>query len=156
MKDDLTSTGNIHSPAGKGTLKKNIATIDLDTGELIEGTAVWFNKRNKHPWENDFLMNRQSFLEEFAARRDIGLQVYRVFLFLNARCDFENIIYVKQTDIAKALGMRPSHISSAIRQLKELGVILQGPIPSTYRLNPNCGWKGKVRHLNTALSTEEE
>ena len=95
----------------------------------------------------------QHFLEEFAARRDIGNEVLRVFLYLNARLDFENIIQVQQTEIAERLGMQPPNVHRAIKKLEELGVILRGPKvgrSSSWRLNPNAGWKGKVTNLRQA------
>ena len=95
----------------------------------------------------------QHFLEEFAARRDIGNEVLRVFLYLNARLDFENIIQVQQTEIAERLGMQPPNVHRAIKKLEELGVILRGPKvgrSSSWRLNPNAGRKGKVTNLRQA------
>ena len=63
----------------------------------------------------------QTFMEEFAARRDVGLEVYRVFIYLNARLDFRNIIRVPQTEIAKALRtltpMIPFNEAEEVKQL---------------------------------------
>ena len=92
----------------------------------------------------------QTFLEEFAARRDVGLEVYRVFMYLNARLDFHNIIRVPQTEIATALGMRPQNVNRAVKKLVELGILIPGPVVSAWRLNPQAGWKGKVIHLREA------
>ena len=88
----------------------------------------------------------QDFLQEFAARRDVGAEVLRVFLYLNARLDFENIIQVPQLEIAEKLGIKRQNVYRATRQLEDLGIILRGPKvgrSSSWRLNPNAGWKGK-------------
>ena len=95
----------------------------------------------------------QSFLEEFSARRDVGGETLRVFLYLNARLDFENIIQIQQTEIADRLGMHKQSVHRSIRKLEDLGIILRGPKvgrSSSWRLNPNAGWKGKVTHLRQA------
>ena len=95
----------------------------------------------------------QEFLDELANRRDIGIEVFRVFLKLNARLDFENIIQVPQVEIAEQLGMHKQAVNRAIKQLEDLGVILRGPKvgrSSSWRLNPHAGWKGKVSKLHQA------
>ena len=81
----------------------------------------------------------QQFLEEFASRKDVTGEVLRVFLYLNARLDFENIIQVPQTEIAERLGLQPQNVHRAIKQLEALGVIIRGPKvgrSSSWRLNP--------------------
>ena len=98
----------------------------------------------------------QHFLEEFAARRDVGLEVYRVFMYLNARLDFHNIIHVPQVEIAKALGMRAPNVSRAVKKLVDLGILIPGPVASAWRLNPQAGWKGKVVDLREAQRQQLE
>ena len=107
----------------------------------------------------------QEFLQEFSARRDIGAEALRVFLYLNSRLDFENVIQVQQIEIAEHLGMKKPSVHRAIKKLEELGVILRGPKvgrSSSWRLHPNAGWKGNVTHLRQAqhqhlkLVTSEE
>jgi DNA-binding IclR family transcriptional regulator len=83
----------------------------------------------------------------------VGAEVLRVFLYLNARLDFENIIQVPQLEIAEKLGIKRQNVYRATRQLEDLGIILRGPKvgrSSSWRLNPNAGWKGKVTHLRQA------
>lgn len=98
----------------------------------------------------------QHFLDEFANRKDIGVDTFRVFLKLNARLDFENVIQVPQTELAAELGMHKQAVNRAIRQLERLGVILRGPRvgrSSAWRLNPNAGWKGRIVSLREAHRT---
>ena len=95
----------------------------------------------------------QQFLEEFASRKDVTGEVLRVFLYLNARLDFENIIQVPQVEIAERLGLQPQNVNRSIKRLEELGIIIRGPKvgrSSSWRLNPQAGWKGKVVHLREA------
>ena len=95
----------------------------------------------------------QDFQTELASQRDLGNQALRVFVYLNGRLDFENVIQVEQIEIAQVLGMQKQNVHQAIRKLEELGIILRGPKvgrSSSWRLNPNAGWKGKVTHLRQA------
>ena len=95
----------------------------------------------------------QDFLTELAARRDLGNQALRVFVYLNGRLNFENVIQVEQTEIAQALGMHKQNVNQAIKRLEELGIILRGPKigrSSSWQLNPNAGWKGKITNLRQA------
>lgn len=136
-------------------MRRRIGMIDLDTGELLEeGVPVWIGVKAQSPYGGRWMGMNQNFLEEFAARKDVGLEEWRVFVFLNARLDFNNLIQVPQSEIAEALGMQRQNVNRAVRKLEELGVILRGPKvgrSSTWRLNPNAGWKGKVKDLGPAL-----
>src|SRR3954454_9143714 len=54
--------------------------------------------------------------------------------------------------------MKQPNASRAIKKLEELGVIIRGEKIgriSTWRLNPNAGWKGKVKGLRPALEAVE-
>ena len=100
----------------------------------------------------------QNFLREFAARKDVGGEVLRVFLYLNARLEFENLIQVPH-EIADELGMHKQAVSRAIKQLEALGIIIRGPKvgrSSSWWLNPQAGWKGKVIHLREAQRQQLE
>jgi hypothetical protein len=49
--------------------------------------------------------------------------------------------------------MQKQNVNRAIKKLEALGIILRGPKvgrSSSWRLNPNAGWKGKVTHLRQA------
>ena len=129
--------------------KRIIGYLD-ERGELHDGVPVLCNKKIQSPYGESWMQINQDFLEEFAARRDIGLEVHRVFMYLNARLDFHNIVRVPQVEIAKALGMTKQSVGRAIKKLLDLGILIPGPIPSAWRLNPYAGWKGKVVHLREA------
>jgi hypothetical protein len=95
----------------------------------------------------------QNALLEIAADRDLGLEAWRVFAYLNARLDFENLILVPQVEIAAALSMKRQAVNRAVKLLERKQIILRGPKlggMSAYRLNPHYGWKGKVTELRKA------
>jgi DNA-binding MarR family transcriptional regulator len=136
-------------------MQKHLSMIDLTTGELVgEGVPVWFGVRHKSPYADGWVAMNQHFLREFAARKDVTGEVFRVFLYLDARLNFRNLIQIPQTEIAKELGIRKQHVNRAIRKLENLGIILRDPNAahiSAWRLNPNAGWKGKVKELRPAI-----
>jgi biotin operon repressor len=99
----------------------------------------------------------QNALVEIAADRDIGAEALRVFLYLNGRLDFENLIAVPQVEVAEALGMTRQSVNRAIKLLVAKGIIVRasqtGRGVTALRLNPHYGWKGKVKNLRQARQT---
>ena len=141
-------------------VRRRLGMVDLDTGELLEGgVPVWVGVRVRSPYGPHWVAMNQNFLLEFAARQDVHGEVFRVFIYLNARLDFDNLIQVPQTEIAEALRMRPQNVHRAMRRLEELGVIIRGPKvgrSSSWRFNPEAGWKGKVKDLGPALERQRQ
>jgi hypothetical protein len=91
-----------------------------------------------------------------AIDRDITLEARRVLDYFFSKLDFENYIHVAQTEIAETLDLQKSHVSRAVKVLCDKQIILKGPKTGrtiTYRLNPEYGWKGKVRNMNAARFT---
>lgn len=132
---------------------RRIGTHDQETGELLEGVAVWIGRKIASPYGRQWMQVNQDALAEIAADRDLGLEAWRVFAYLNSRLDFENLIVVPQTEIVAALSMKQPAVSRAMRLLTAKQIILRGPKigpVSSYRLNPHYGWKGKVQNLTKA------
>ena len=91
-----------------------------------------------------------------AKDRDITGEIRRVLDYFFGKLDFENYIHVAQTEIAEALGLQKANVSRAVRVLCDKQIILKGPKTGriiTYRLNPDYGWKGKVKNMNAARFT---
>jgi hypothetical protein len=133
-----------------------LGTHDRDTGEVLDGVAVWVGRKIVSPYGSQWMQVNQDALAEIAADKDLGTEAFRVFLYLNARLDFENLIVVQQTEIAAALGIKPQAVSRAMRLLAGKQIILRGPKlggVGSYRLNPHYGWKGKVQNLTKARQT---
>jgi hypothetical protein len=132
---------------------KRIGSVDLKTGELLDGVNVWVGRKIVSPYGRQWMQVNQDALAEIAADKDLGLEAWRVFAYLNARLDFENLIVVQQTEIAAALGMARQSVYRAMKLLAGKQIILRGPKignVSSYRLNPYYGWKGKVQNLTKA------
>lgn len=126
--------------------------IDPKTGEVFDTGPR--RLRLPHPWDKTgFLQMSQAAMWEIAKDREIGLEANRVFHALCALLDFENLLLISQSELARELGMRQGNVARAMKVLEEKGIIIVGPKSGrnrTYRLNPNYGWKGRVKNLRTA------
>jgi biotin operon repressor len=136
-------------------IPRNVVGYVDEFGEIHEGPIpVLVGRKNPSPYGDDWMQINQNFLREFAARKDVTGEVMRVFLYLNARLDFENWFLVPQTEIAEELGLCKQNVHRAMHKLEDLGVIFRGPKvgrSSSWRLNPNAGWKGKISHLRREI-----
>lgn len=124
--------------------------IDTYTGKFYDGIAVIIGKK-RDPYTQGWIMNSQEALEIIAKDKGLrGETVFRVFLFVCARLDFENWVQVTLREIADELGIYKPDVSKAIKALEEKEIILRGPKfgrSYAFRLNPHYGWKGKVTNL---------
>lgn len=120
--------------------------INLETGELVPA-ITWIRRA----WKGEsFLMIFQYALEQIAKDKTLTGETMRVLIHLLAKLDFENYILIPQTKIAEDLEMRKQHVSRAIQNLIERGIVLEGPKVNRsrgYRLNHNLGWKGNLKNL---------
>jgi biotin operon repressor len=132
---------------------RRLGSLDLDTGEVYEGVAVWVGPKIRSPYGRRFFMSNQDALEALAKDTELSGQTLRVFLYLCSRIDFENFIQVPQVDIARELGIGRNKVSEAVARLQGKGIIIRGPKVGracVFRLNPHYGWKGKVSSLQRA------
>jgi hypothetical protein len=120
-----------------------VGTVDLDTGELLEGTLVRDKEQTKHYWGANFVTVFQQALE---ATDELSGEEARVFLHLLRSLGANNEWrFLKPGEMAARLGMSRSQISRALRGLSEKKILLRGDrIGRTYAysMNPHLGWKG--------------
>ena len=127
-----------------GLVKRQFGQLDLETGELLKGVAVWV-KVKRSPYVNGFIMANQEALLTLAQDKEITGECYRVLFVLLTELDYENYIYIPQKEIGKKLGIRPQNVNRAVKVLLQKGILLSNE--RGYRLNHNYGWKGNVRKL---------
>lgn len=69
------------------------------------------------------------------------------------------IVTLTRDELAEAVGIRPQHVSNAMKRLEDLGVIfrervrvpgMKGPGKARYRMNPHVAWNGKLERRETA------
>lgn len=134
-----------------GFRMKRITQIDLETGEDLGGFVAVIRPKQKSSFQRHFTMNQEALL---IIANELNHDQMRVLMALLADLDYENYIQIAQIDIAKALKMQKTHVSRAIKNLLEFGIVLEGPKigrSKTYRLNPQFGWKGTVSNHKKAL-----
>ena len=137
------------------SIKNFVGYIDSN-GEIHEGDfPVFIRNRQAHsPYGEQWMQVNQNFLMELCARKDLGTEDFRVFMYLNGCLNFENEVKFSQYEAARHMGMPRQSVNRSMHKLEALGIIIRGPRVGrllSYRLNPHAGWKGKVRHLRTAL-----
>ncbi len=123
-------------------------TIDMETGELIEGVPVYIATKVK--LREGWFMGFQEAFVELAKDPDLQGENYRVLFYLFGNLGFENYIAIPQRQIADALGMKTTNVSRAIKVLVDKEILLEGPKlgrTHTYRLSNLFGWKGSVKNL---------
>ena len=135
--------------AGK---KRNIGTVDLDTGEVLEGVSVFCHKK-RNPYPEGWVMNSQ-FAAGFVAKdKDFKLETHRVLWALLEHLTWENWSILPLTYIAQELGMQRPNVSKAVKLLEKKGIIIRGEKSGKsykWRLNPEFGWKGDTDKLSEA------
>ena len=139
-------------------VRRKIASIDQNTGEILEGVVVYCGVK-KNPYSTGWIMNSQEALELLATDEDLTKEAFRVLIFLMARLDFENWIQITQKEIAEKLNIHKQNVSRAISLLESKGILLRGPKVGrsyAFRLNPYFGWKGKVKNLNDYRNKEQD
>ncbi len=132
---------------------ERFGTVNLATGEILDGVPVWVGPKIKSPYGARFYMSNQDALEAIAKDPEMTGQAFRVFLYLCSRLDFENYIQVPQVEIATELSIGTAKVSRAIALLESKQILMRGPKvgrASVFRLNPHFGWKGKVSTLQKA------
>ncbi len=123
--------------------------VDKYTGEEFGFPVIVGRKRN--PYGKGWVMNSQEALEIVAKDKDIKGETYRVLFFICARLDFENWVQISVTEIADELDLKQPSVSRAMKVLETKEIILRGPKVGrsyAFMLNPDFGWKGKVKNLD--------
>lgn len=67
---------------------------------------------------------------------------FRVLHYFLAKLDAKKPMLIPQTEMAKEMGMQPTHVSRAIRNLKKKGILIAGEKIGRsveFRFNPDYG-----------------
>lgn len=97
------------------------------------------------------------------AQQDLTGEQFKVMHVLFGKLDFDNYLRIGRQDIADIIGIKPVSVSRAMKKLKELKIVVEGPPAGkfkTYRLNPYIAHKGAntektVKDFNEALKNHE-
>ena len=138
--------------------KRYIMVTDEETGQ-IKGCFPLKSKNLGTGWIAVY-QNPAGWL---AQQRLTGEQ-YSVLFALFNRLDFENFLRISRQEIADFLSMQPVSVSRAMKKLKDLEIIIEGPPAGkfkTYRINPYIAHKGSDRNntiadFNSALKSKNK
>ena len=132
--------------------KRYIMVTDEETGK-IKGCFPLKKKNLGNGW----IALYQEVITQVAKEKLTGEQS-SVFLYLLGKVDFENYLTINQIEMAEELGIHRVNVTKAIKKLKELNIIVEGPragLNKTYRLNPYVAHKGTNRK-KTIIDFEDE
>lgn len=121
----------------------NSVTGEMDTAKVSVIVQRDTPKFRKEP----FTLMFQAVNE--AISRNITPATAKVLLYVCANVGYGNLIEKGTPQMAKELGYSTRQILRAMKELKDMGVILSSQNPSdgrysVYHLNPMQSWKGKV------------
>ena len=126
--------------------KVRVGSVDLDTGEIIDGGGVIVQRpvKIKHFTQDYMIMFLQIF-ERIAKDDSIKLDEYRVLNLLVSRTQMKNWVQIQQKEIAEELGMKVPNVSRALKKLQEKGLIeatIKLGKAKNYRVSIEFGWRG--------------
>ena len=131
--------------------------VDKYTGEEYGFPVIIGRKRD--PYAKGWVMNSQDAAILLAKDKDIKGETHRVLWIIIGILDFENWVQLSVTEIAKELKMHRPDVSKAMKVLEEKEIILRGPKVGrsyAFMLNPEFGWKGKVKNLDEYRKERDE
>lgn len=118
-------------------------------GEDERAQPVYLYAPNKKKLADDlggWNIQWQEAIMILAKDKRMGLTDWRVLAVLQSRLDYDNWIRLSLSEIGADISVAKSHVSTSMKKLLELGVVLPGPsvkTVKTYRLNPTISYKGK-------------
>ena len=131
--------------------------VDKYTGEEYGFPVIIGRKRN--PYAKGWVMNSQEAMVILAKDKDIKGETHRVLWFIGGILDFENWVQLSVTEIANELDLKQPSVSRAMKVLETKEIILRGPKVGrsyAFMLNPDFGWKGKVKNLDEYRKQRDE
>jgi hypothetical protein len=134
---------------------RRVLSVDASTGEILDGAVVGvFYPQRRNGFGTEWLAMAQNPLMELA-KLDLGDEARRVLFAVLAKLDFENYLMLNQAQLSAELGLKSSNFNRALARLEAEGILARGPKAgrsSTFRLNPNLGWKGSASNHRKALA----
>ncbi|MGH8002958.1 MAG: replication/maintenance protein RepL [Brasilonema sp.] len=131
--------------------------VDKYTGEEFGFPVIVGRKRN--PYGKGWVMNSQEAMVAVAKDKDIKGETHRVLWFIGGILDFENWVQLSITEIGNELDLKQQAVSRAIKVLEDKQILLRGPKVGrcyAFMLNPEFGWKGKVKNLDDYRQERED
>jgi predicted transcriptional regulator len=137
----------------KGRMR-NLGTIDLDTGEILEGKSIYCPPKQRSLFSTEGYVAMSQEAMKMIANSQLDGVAMRVLFRIGAELDMDNFLNLNQAQIAEEMGIKTSNFSRAIKDLIKEGILIEGSKigrTKTYRFNPNYGWKGSTKNHVIAL-----
>ena len=120
-----------------------ITVVNDETGEIEYLCQVSSNKKIGGSWSAVF---HQSL--KWLSKQGLTGEEWNVFAQMAGSMDFENYVRINQTKLSQELNIDQANVSKAIKKLRELDVLAEGPragLNKTYMINPNMSIRGKQK-----------
>ena len=130
-------------PAAKKVLK--------NTKRADSVGAVPVAAREIYKFEGGFFVMGTVSIKSIITRysKDLGKESWLVFMMLCAELNLrENKVVVNQAEMGRQMGLTRQNVHIALKQLLEVGLILEGPKEKrsrTYSLNPEVVFRGSAK-----------
>ena len=104
-------------------MRRNFATIDLDTGEIVEGVAVYTPRQHKVGFQMWLAISNEAW--QVLLDRKFDGNTLRVWMALLMNCDWHNKIEASQREIADQIGMDSANFSRYLNKLVDAGLVVK-------------------------------
>ena len=135
---------DIEALAKRGGKTRYLTVVDDETGETIVYCKLG-SKRHGLGAGGDFVALYQE-AATWIGGQDITGEQAKVLFCIMGMLDYENYVRIPRKDIAEAARIKPEAVSRAMKGLKDLGIIMEGPMAGrykTYRFDPRIAHKGR-------------
>ena len=130
-----------------------LTVVDRATGE-VEAQIKLQDRKLGTGWFAMF----QNPIGWIAEQRLSGEQL-SVLLYLLSKMEYDNYLRVPQKTIAEKLNMTQSHVSRAMKLLKDMNIIVEEKregTNKTYRFNPNIAHKGSYNYRDNVIEFNQK
>ena len=146
--EDLPSRGVSGTLLGKGVDKDKILElpVHLVKPKKKKYLARWAIMFLMDDTDEDFQETGVSLFEQATAGKLTGTD-YRVRDYVFCKLGIGNYVHINQSEAARKLGIARPNISTSIKKLINLGIILEGPKAGkfcTYQVNPAVIYAGSI------------
>ena len=135
----------------------DLATVDLNTGDIKDGAFVYCPKKQYSSFSGDGFVVMSQVRASMLASSDLSKTTFRVLMKLISILDMDNLIAINQNEIATEMGIHKSDFSRSIKKLLDEEILIEGAKlgqHKSYRLNSYYGWKGSTENHNSALGLD--
>jgi predicted XRE-type DNA-binding protein len=151
----MTKSQDLFDSIPNDLQKADLWGISPNSGEDVSIPVFLHRPKNKAYdtkwlvlWQDDAEETGMSLIE-LAADKRLNTTDFRVRDYLFCKVGMGNFVHISQTEASKYLGIAQPNVSSSIKKLIEMGIILEGPSKGkfkTYQVNPALAYFGGINN----------